>query len=146
MSTVLPEGWSAPPPSAAPYRPEPSTSVPLLVPVAVALAVVGAVGGYAVARYGGFDLLRFTGFVWWAGSATALTLLALKAPVRTAVVTLFLFLFVGVPVVGYAAVKGTAERAVAVLTDQFGDFEQEFEAELEELSELGEGFGTGSGG
>ena len=131
MSTVLPEGWSQPPAGAVPYRPA-APARPLLVPVAAALVVVGVVGGYVVARYGGWDLLRFTAFLWWTGSAAALSLLALKAPARTAVVTLFLFLFVGVPVVGYAAVKGATERALAVFTDQF----EEFAPDLSDLGDL----------
>ena len=133
-STTLPEGWAAPPP-ATPYRPQPAAST-LVVPVAAALGVVGVLGGYVVARYGGLDPLLLAGLLWWTGSAVVLSLLARRSTWQTAVVTLFLFTFVAVPAVVYAAVRGTAERAVAVFTDQLEDFGEQF----------GEQLGSGLGG
>jgi hypothetical protein len=141
--TILPEGGnpsmpqSPPPqPSAAvrPYIAERSGSRAIGI-AAGGFAVAGAVGGYAIARRAGLEPLMLAAFVWWVASAITLSLLVKRSTTTAAIVWLFLFMFVGLPVVGYAGARGMAERAIDVISEDFSELQQEFENELQDYED-----------
>ena len=120
-STILPGAPQGPLPAARPYVAHRPTVSPIVI-AATALGVVGVVGGYATARYVDTELFTLVGLAWWLGSAITLALLVKRSPVTAAIVSLFLFLFVALPITGYAVARGLAQRVVAVIQEDFSDF------------------------
>lgn len=131
----VPAAWSAEPVSvAAPVRvplaqPTPRTSSAIGL-AAGGLALVGAAGGYGVARYVGVEPLVLAGLAWWVVSAVVLSLLVRRSATNAAVVSLFLFLFVGLPVVAVATGQGLAHRVSDALSGTLEDLGSDLEGDF----------------
>ncbi len=87
---------------------------------AVLSVVVGTAGGYALARYAeDRDVFLIAALAWWVLSAFLVSIGARGSSQTSAVVTVFLLIWIGVPLVGLGVAAGFRDRAAEALDGIF---------------------------
>lgn len=87
---------------------------------AVLSVLVGTAGGYALARYtDDLEIFVVAGLAWWLLSALLVSLGARGSSQTSAVVTVFLLIWIGAPLVAVGVTLGLRDRAAEAIDGIF---------------------------